>query len=190
MVLEERPLSAYNAMVGRIAKGQRRQQKIGRDTSDRPVKRLKKNELGESDSNDQLSDLENRVTPSKPRQRDAPDSEAESCDEKPVEVQQTDIEKALPPVNTDKDAIEEYEAFRASEGTAAKELEERLGKRHWVKGKSSIYVDAFNLALETVLEDESHLFDEAEMQVFIDWRALSYEAQYLYVVHPLRELPY
>lgn len=44
-------------------------------------------------------------------------------------------------------------------------------------------MDAFNLALDTVLEEESHLFDEAETKVFEDWKALSYEAQYLYV-HP------
>ena len=41
-------------------------------------------------------------------------------------------------------------------------------------------MDAFNLALETVLEDESHLFNEAELAVFAFWRELSYEAQYLY----------
>lgn len=49
----------------------------------------------------------------------------------------------------------------------------------WGRGKSSIYVDAFNLALETVLAEEAHLFDEAEMEVFRQWRNLAYEAQYL-----------
>ena len=37
----------------------------------------------------------------------------------------------------------------------------------------------FNLALDTVLDEESHLFDEAEKAVFEQWRALNYEAQYL-----------
>ena len=54
-----------------------------------------------------------------------------------------------------------------------------LNHRNWTKGKSSIYVDAFNLALETVLDDERHLFDEKEMEVFNQWRVLHYEAQYL-----------
>jgi Fanconi-associated nuclease 1 len=58
-------------------------------------------------------------------------------------------------------------------------LKDRLSNRTWTKGKSSIYVDAFNLALETVLEDERHLFDEKEIEVFKQWRELEYEAQYL-----------
>ncbi|KAE8149052.1 VRR-NUC domain-containing protein [Aspergillus avenaceus] len=47
--------------------------------------------------------------------------------------------------------------------------------------KSSIYVDAFELALDTVLGEEAHLFSHAEMEVFARWRALSYQARYLYV---------
>ncbi|KAK6501825.1 hypothetical protein TWF481_009648 [Arthrobotrys musiformis] len=54
--------------------------------------------------------------------------------------------------------------------------EENSGPR-----KSSIYVDAFNLALDTVLEEEGYLFDEAEHAVFERYRRLEYEAQYLYV---------
>lgn len=108
------------------------------------------------------------------------DSEAESDDEEssPSATDRTDLEISLPPTKTDKEAIAEYEATRASE-TEGLLLRERLGQRKWVQGKSSIYVDAFNLALETVLEDESHLFDEAEMAVFEQWRRLSYEGQYL-----------
>ncbi|PKS10486.1 hypothetical protein jhhlp_002238 [Lomentospora prolificans] len=53
--------------------------------------------------------------------------------------------------------------------------------RKWIRGESSIYVDAFNLALDTVLEDESHLFDERERRVFDEWKRLDYESQYLYV---------
>lgn len=118
-----------------------------------------------------------------PRRKAIPDSDAESEDEdikadEPPSTQPTDIEQALPPIKTDREAIAEYEALRAAE--SASELQGRLGSRKWVEGKSSIYVDAFNLALETVLEEESHLFDDAENQVFEDWRALSYEAQYLY----------
>lgn len=85
---------------------------------------------------------------------------------------QTDLESALPPVKTDKNAIEEYEAMRA---------QERMESRKWTKGKSSIYVDAFNLALDTVLEEEGQLFDSAELAIFDNWKKLGYEAQYLWV---------
>ena len=42
-------------------------------------------------------------------------------------------------------------------------------------------MDAFNLALDTVLEEEGHLFDEAELSLFKQWRELAYESRYLYV---------
>lgn len=48
------------------------------------------------------------------------------------------------------------------------------------KYNQSMYVDAFNLALDTVLKDESHLFSEAETEVFAKYRSLDYEAQNLY----------
>ena len=113
--------------------------------------------------------------------REIPDSEAESDDDNdafPDGNRKTELESALPPVKTDKEAIAEYEASRAAEAEDL-DLNGRLGQRKWVPGKSSIYVDAFNLALETVLEDESHLFDEAEMALFEQWRHMSYEGQYL-----------
>ena len=95
----------------------------------------------------------------------------------------TAMESSMAPVQTDQHAIEEYEVMRASQvevdnGTAAS----RIDSRKWVRGKSSIYVDAFNLALDTVLEDEAHLFDDKEKAVFQAWQSLSYEAQYLSVV--------
>ncbi|KAL8784222.1 MAG: hypothetical protein Q9213_004114 [Squamulea squamosa] len=108
------------------------------------------------------------------------DSEAESDDDEGIpRASQTALENALPPVKTDKEAIAEYEATRAAEVDL--DFKDRLGQRKWVQGKSSIYVDAFFLALETVLDEESHLFDEAELAVFQKWRDLSYEGQYLYV---------
>lgn len=111
--------------------------------------------------------------------REITDSEAESDRDEtfPRSSQQTDLESTLPPITTDKEAIAGYEARRATEGEL--DLRERLGQRNWIRGKSSIYVDAFNLTLETVLEDESHLFNEAEMAVFSHWNSLCYEAQYL-----------
>lgn len=104
---------------------------------------------------------------------------------------ETAFESSLPAVATDKEAIEEYEAMRASQGSQASQPSQnqndaddpfarsKIDNRQWARGKSSIYVDAFNLALDTVLEDESHLFDAKEMRVFEQWRALSYEPQYL-----------
>ena len=112
--------------------------------------------------------------------REITDSEAESEQGEifSCSSQQTDLESTLPPIQTDKEAIAGYEARRATE-EGELDLRERLGRRNWIRGKSSIYVDAFNLALETVLEDESQLFNDAEMAVFSHWNKLGYEAQYL-----------
>lgn len=112
--------------------------------------------------------------------REIADSEAESdqYETSPRSSQQTDLESTLPPIKTDKEAIAGYEARRATE-EGELDLRERLGQRNWTRGKSSIYVDAFNLTLETVLENESHLFNEAELAVFSHWNRLGYEAQYL-----------
>lgn len=76
---------------------------------------------------------------------------------------QTELESCLPEIKAND--VDGY--------CAAKEQEP------WSRVKSSIYVDAFNLALETVLADEAHLFDEAELEVFHQWESLSYAAQYL-----------
>jgi Fanconi-associated nuclease 1 len=124
-----------------------------------------------------------KKTPQNSRKNEIPDSDADSeneviHDDEPTGDKRTDLETALPYIETDKEAIEAYEASRAAGELG---LQGRLAESKWVRGKSSIYVDAFNLALETVLEDESHLFDEAEHTVFQQWRDLSYEAQYLYV---------
>ena len=47
--------------------------------------------------------------------------------------------------------------------------------------RQSIYVDAFFLVLNTVLDEESHLFDAAERAVFDALRDAPYDAQYLCV---------
>lgn len=94
---------------------------------------------------------------------------------------QTDLETSLPPIKTDEEAIEEYEGSQYQHDDGPEPgLHVRLRDGIWQKGKSSIYVDAFNLTLETVLDEESHLFNEREMQVFSQWKELSYESQYLY----------
>lgn len=90
----------------------------------------------------------------------------------------TTIEDSLPPMPTDAETLETYEAAKASEISDSDGTTGRT-EPPWTRGKSSIYVDAFNYALDTVLEDESHLFDAKEHAVFDQWRQLDYEAQYL-----------
>ncbi|KAL8657079.1 MAG: hypothetical protein Q9226_002271 [Calogaya cf. arnoldii] len=149
------------------------------------AKRLKRVDSTESLSLLQQEAEEGYGSSPKPlsHRNEVADSEAESEEEEQEggipHASQTELESALPPVKTDKQAIAEYEATRAAE--AGLDFKDRLGQRKWVQGKSSIYVDAFFLALETVLDEEHHLFDVAEMAVFQKWRDLSYEGQYLYV---------
>jgi Fanconi-associated nuclease 1 len=100
-------------------------------------------------------------------------------DENPVPNSQTELESSLPDIPTDKQAIEEYEISHSVDQDDEPDLRQRLQDGKWRKGKSSIYVDAFNLALETVLDEEAHLFNEAELEVFKQWKELSYESQYL-----------
>ena len=145
------------------------------------LKRLDSTDSSISRRRDSDPEDEGRTSPPARSSREIPDSEAESDDDDNLihdGNRKTELESALPPVKTDKEAIAEYEATRAAEAESL-DLNGRLGQRKWVAGKSSIYVDAFNLALDTVLEDESHLFDEAEMAVFEHWREMSYEGQYL-----------
>lgn len=92
---------------------------------------------------------------------------------------QTELETSLPVIQTDEAAIKAYEARQVETDEAEPGLHVRLRDGVWQRGKSSIYVDAFNLALETVLDEESHLFNESEMEVFQQWKDLSYESQYL-----------
>jgi fanconi-associated nuclease 1 len=129
-------------------------------------------------------------------------SEAESSDEKlslcfcqnatpgftalenqhaPSKDRQTDVEAVLPPTQDEEEAIHEYEAMKASASSSAdfEGGKEPSSSPKWAKGRSSIYVDAFILALDAVLEDESHLFDDVEREIFQQWKQLDYGAQYL-----------
>ncbi|PMB68254.1 Fanconi-associated nuclease 1 [Beauveria bassiana] len=90
----------------------------------------------------------------------------------------TDVENALPVTQPDEAALEAYEEYKLSQASDREEAPDDK-KPLWTKGRSSIYVDAFNLALDTVLEDESRLFDKRELSVFSQWKSLDYEAQYL-----------
>lgn len=123
------------------------------------------------------SPLVNAADPSTP----ALDGEVPVDDEPQVPSSQTELESSLPVIATDHQAVAEYEASQAVDDDVEPDLHERLEDGKWRKGKSSIYVDAFNLALQTVLDEEAHLFNEAEMEVFSQWKGLPYESQYLYV---------
>ncbi|KXS98413.1 hypothetical protein AC578_1762 [Pseudocercospora eumusae] len=179
-MLQDSNTSKHNAMLGKKIPHPKSTKfdddHGGDDFPIPPSKRVKRD----------ITDFVKKESPRKTTkiQRDIiPDSEDDSEHEDLVEepqIRQTDLETALPAIETDKEAIEAYEASRAAE-QAELCLQERLDGRKWIRGKTSIYVDAFNLALETVLEEESHLFDEAEHAVFKHWRDLSYEGQYLYV---------
>jgi Fanconi-associated nuclease 1 len=161
--------------------------------SEPPRKRTRVDEVGDSDDEDadstpaSIDEDADHVPVVRGRTLDV-DIPLPDADHEPSRPErETAFESSLPAVATDKEAIEEYEAMRASQESQAFQASQNdtdnpsamIAKRQWVRGKSSIYVDAFNLALDTVLEDESHLFDANEQRVFEQWRALDYEAQYL-----------
>ncbi|CAD6445823.1 91c0360d-8014-4578-a457-1b6178a6370c [Sclerotinia trifoliorum] len=188
MVLKELKNNNQNVMLNR-----RTQRKIPQDFKDKllpPSKRLKTESAEDGDlssrcpSDEEELPLSPRIgSPVHLRKTEILDSEDEGEDEMDQigAPRVTELESALPPVDIDKNAIAKYEAMRAEVDNLPDDLKSRLSGRTWERGKSSIYSDAFNLALETVLEDEGHLFDEKEMDVFNQWRDLDYEAQYLYV---------
>ena len=170
MALNPKSPSVHNQMITRFIKHPKSTNFDG--DQDRPLKRQKTGD----------SPKKAPPTPRKTVKREILDSDDENggtiVKEEPKE-HKTDLESALPEVKTGDDAIEAYEAFKASQDEQTGGADERLEKRSWVRGKSSLYVDAFNLALDTVLDEEGHLFDEAETEVFRIWRNLDYEAQYL-----------
>ncbi|KAK4078639.1 uncharacterized protein Triagg1_2970 [Trichoderma aggressivum f. europaeum] len=169
------------------------------------VKRLSGADAEARDARRSLGDASPVASrPSKRLKRDnGTDSESEEPNELPVEYGQqviaasealsdetdqrrskervTEFENALPPTETNEEAITEYEALRSSQNNAGEERSDVNTAPLWIKGRSSIYVDAFNLALDTVLEEESSLFSSKESEIFQQWRSLNYEAQYLYV---------
>ncbi|KAH7188710.1 VRR-NUC domain-containing protein [Fusarium flagelliforme] len=172
-----------DAFVTRLPKPQsqlRGQIRPDSPDKERPTKRTKRQGSPGSNS-DHSHDSRNETSPAKRIQR----HESNKNDQQDEgHSRPTDIESALPPAAEGKEAIEEYEAMKSSQLAAEDDDDNGAPEKPeplWVKGQSSIYVDAFNLALDTVLEEESHLFDEKENDVFKQWRALEYEAQYLYV---------
>ena len=184
MVLDVQSHASHNKLLGRRI-SHPPSTKYNDDFASPTAKRLKRLDSTDSSLSRPFSDddeeHERATSPRVATPREVADSEAESDGEEllPNASQPTELENSLPPIKTDKEAIRKYEATRAAEPASDLDLHGRLGQRKWIKGKSSIYVDAFNLALETVLEDELHLFDEAETAVFEQWKSLSYEGQYL-----------
>lgn len=181
MALQTQSIASHNKMLGQRT-NHPPSTNFEKEFENPVAKRLKRLDSTDSSLSRTFSE-DDEGTSSPPHRaisRTIPDSEVESDEEDllPSAAVRTDLETSLPPIKTDKEAIAQYEAARAAEPEGSA-LQDRLGQRKWVQGKSSIYVDAFNLALETVLEDESHLFDDAEMAVFEQWRRLSYEGQYL-----------
>jgi Fanconi-associated nuclease 1 len=179
MALQTRSPATHNIVLGQRISHPKSTNFHEDEGSPRPQKRLKRELPTEGPGS-------GSPTSSSSRFRTIPDSDADSDGDDeaiPEPSRKTDLESALPPITTDQVAIDEYEASRAGETADAEAAGDRLNNRKWVKGKSSIYVDAFNLALETVLDEESHLFDEAEKALFGYWHDLSYEAQYLLAIH-------
>jgi Fanconi-associated nuclease 1 len=180
MALQSRSPAAHNKMLGqRINHPKSTNFHEDDGSSPRPQKRLKREQPTEGAISDAPPSSQSRF-------RTIPDSDADSDgDDNAIfeSSRKTDLESALPPVTTDQEAIDEYEASRAAEGADTATAGDRLNERKWVKGRSSIYVDAFNLALETVLDEESHLFDDAEKALFGYWHGLNYEAQYLLAIY-------
>ena len=150
------------------------------------AKRLKnsQNACNEDTGEKLCSAAKSNSPPRRVVKHDIPDSEDEDFENDAGDGAEgsrpTQLETVFPPVQTDREAIEAYEAYAASEQTAD-HTKGRFENRMWKPGRSSIYVDAFNLALGTVLEEEAHLFNEAEMELFKQWRLLDYDCQYLYV---------
>lgn len=155
-----------------------------------PAKRVKTATSSPKRGSPRKSTANRRIRDEIPDSEDEEEQDTESTGgaELSAPPRGTQLEATLPPVQTDEEAIEAYEAYKAGEqlveeneprqdGTTLSRLE----SRSWTRGRSSIYVDAFNLALDTVLEEEGHLFNEAELSLFQTWRDLDYEAQYLYV---------
>lgn len=147
------------------------------DTSGgRPPKRAKVEEIADSESDDSVESSERHGENSLVRNVDQVDDEQQHRNE----TRPTDFENALPPTQAGENAIEEYEAFKSSQKSAQNDDGTSAKTRPlWIKGRSSIYVDAFNLALDTVLQEESQLFDSKELYIFKQWAGLDYEAQYL-----------
>lgn len=150
------------------------------------VKRIPRDDVASTnDSKPPVINHDETARPAKRIKRDEiPDSESEGEDDfqfvtENERLKVTDFENALPSADNE-DALKEYEAIKSSQNNEVNDDGTTIQTRPmWIKGRSSIYVDAFNLALDTVLDEESHLFDDKEKEVFAQWKELDYEAQFM-----------
>jgi Fanconi-associated nuclease 1 len=143
---------------------------------ERPAKRTKRDEIPDSDSDDpddEFPEVGGAISTS-----DDIIIEDHENRELPGKARPTDVENVLPATQDEEEAIIEYENFKLSQSSSQNRTSSKSAPL-WTKGRSSIYVDAFILALDTVLDDESHLFDDKEMEIFRQWKELDYESQYL-----------
>lgn len=137
------------------------------DPGDRPSKRVKTEEIDDSEASDGGFGVHY-----------SHNTHQNNTGEAHQTTRVTEFENALPPTQADDEAIEAYEEYKSSQRSQGDEPKPKENPL-WIKGRSSIYVDAFNLALDTVLDEESQLFDEKELDVFKHWKQLGYESQYL-----------
>lgn len=146
------------------------------EADERPAKRTKRQNIPDSDSDEPDDEVlefgERGMTP------DGTVLEDHESPEPQAKSRPTDVENVLPATQDEEEAIIEYENFKLSQSGSQDGTSSKTAPL-WTRGRSSIYVDAFIVALDTVLEDESHLFDDKEKEIFRQWKALHYEAQYL-----------
>ncbi|KAM6479739.1 VRR-NUC domain-containing protein [Trichoderma sp. SZMC 28011] len=172
-----------DAFVKRLSDADAEARDAGRSLGDassaasRPSKRLKRDNGTDSES-EEPSELPVEYGP---QEVAAAEPFSDETDQRRSKERVTEFENALPPTETNEEAITEYETLRSSQNNAGEDSSKVKTAPLWIKGRSSIYVDAFNLALDTVLEEESSLFSSRESEIFKQWRSLNYEAQYLYV---------
>ncbi|KAJ4861119.1 VRR-NUC domain-containing protein [Trichoderma breve] len=172
-----------DAFVKRLSDADAETRDAGRSLGDassaasRPSKRLKRDNGSDSES-EEPSEL---LVEYRPQEVAAAEAFSDETDQRRSKERVTEFENALPPTETNEEAITEYETLRSSQNNAVEDSSKVKTAPLWIKGRSSIYVDAFNLALDTVLEEESSLFSSKESEIFKQWRSLNYEAQYLYV---------
>ncbi|KKP04686.1 hypothetical protein THAR02_03229 [Trichoderma harzianum] len=172
-----------DAFVKRLSDADAEARDAGRSPGDassaasRPSKRLKRDNGTDSEP-EEPSELPVEYGP---REVAAAEAFSDEADQRRSKERVTEFENALPPTETNEEAITEYETLRSSQNNAGEDSSKMKTAPLWIKGRSSIYVDAFNLALDTVLEEESSLFSSRESEIFKQWRSLNYEAQYLYV---------
>ncbi len=161
-----------------------------RNLKEPPSKRVKREVCDSNEDSDQDIESDYAALKSLPKLRRVDTAASEPGDDETPQLSESEdnptrrtaIENSLPEIKPDKEALEEYQNFKASqedEDNANVDAASRLESRKWVRGKTSLYVDAFNLALSTVLDEESHLFDEKELYIFDQWKKSSYEAQFL-----------